>query len=238
MLVIPVDNGGPTQWISAAGGPAWIRWCGLMARAPLGPRLRSLLRDSTTTLAQAGVASLWALADGAGWIEPYLRDCGMRVEDEVITLEARLPPRHAPSPARSQISLEAIGDHDVAGVAALDARAFGDPWRYSTVTLGREIRASSFSRLARLDGQIAGYASGVARGRHGHINRIAVDPANQGRGLGRDLLGEMISGLRTLGVDRITLNTQRSNVISQRLYRTAGFRQTGNPLPVYHRPLS
>ncbi len=127
---------------------------------------------------------------------------------------------------------------DLGTVAGLDTRAFGDPWRYAPATLARELSMASVARVA-LDGdRVIGYATAVVREGGGHINRIAVDPEAQGRGVGKALLADINGQLDLMGANRITLNTQRSNVISQRLYRSSGFKIVGPPLRVYHRPLA
>ncbi|MEO6060578.1 MAG: GNAT family N-acetyltransferase [Thermoflexales bacterium] len=246
VLVVPVDTGGPLAWRTRAGGPAWIRWIAVDA-APLGPRLRVLLRAASQVARDGGVDSLWLLCDSACWLDPYLRDEGYRAADEVITLE-RSPARPrqpvtagavdpiAPAVERTRFRGVSAADGDT--LAVVDARAFGDPWRYAPAMLARELSMASVARVA-LDGdRLVGYATAVVRESGGHINRIAVDPDAQGRGVGNALLADINGQLIQLGSTRITLNTQRSNVISQRMYRSSGFRVLDPPLRVYHRPLA
>ncbi len=246
ILVVPVDTGGPIEWRTRAGGPAWIRWIAVDA-APLGPPLRVLLRAAAQVARDGGVDGLWLLCDSAGWLDPYLRDEGYRAVDDVITLE------RSPEQLRPLVTAGAVGPiaetvgrtrfrgalaDDVDAVAAVDARAFRDPWRYAAATLSRELSTVSVARVA-LDGdRVVGYATAVVREGGGHINRIAVAPEVQGRGVGKSLLADINGRLALLGSKRITLNTQRSNVISQRLYRSSGFKTFGAPLRVYHRPLA
>ena len=73
----------------------------------------------------------------------------------------------------------------------------------------------------------------------GHLDRIAVDPAVQGRGYGRQTLVAAINVLHDTGARRIALSTQQANARSQRLYETFGFRRSpgydyrlyGTPVP-------
>lgn len=241
-LVVPVDTGGPAEWQTRSGGPAWIRWIAVDG-APLGPRLRALLRAAAQIGHDSGMDGLWLLCDSAGWLDSYLRDEGFRGVDEVITLE-RSPARpRAPAPvpmarAAEPARFRAASAADAEAVADLDARAFGDPWRYAAATLARELATASVARVALVGERVIGYTSAVVREGGGHINRIAVAPEAQGRGVGKALLSDINGQLILLGATRITLNTQRSNVISQRLYRSAGFKTLGPPLRVYHRPLA
>jgi ribosomal protein S18 acetylase RimI-like enzyme len=246
-LVVPVDTGGPDMWMIQKGGPGWIRWIAVDDRAPLGPRLRALLRATAQLAQDAGMNGLWLLSDSGGWLDPYLRDEGYRAVDEVITLERSPARARAPLFARApavtsadaqSMRIRAAAPADAASVQSVDARAFLDPWRYAPATVALELAMASVARIAHDGGRVVGYASAVVREGGGHINRIAVDPAAQGRGLGKALLADMIDQLVLCGASRITLNTQRSNVVSQRLYRAFGFRGLGAPLKVYHRPFA
>ena len=79
---------------------------------------------------------------------------------------------------------------------------------------------------------------GTPPGRPISVSPFKLDPEAQGRGVGKALLADINGQLDLMGANRITLNTQRSNVISQRLYRSSGFKIVGPPLRVYHRPLA
>jgi ribosomal-protein-alanine N-acetyltransferase len=246
ILVVPVNTGGPAAWQARPGGPGWIRWIGVDDRAPLGPRLRALLRAGFQAACAGGLSGLWLLCDSGGWLDPYLRDEGFRGIDEVITLERKTRPArtsapsaraHGLSPAAGPLRFRFALAEDADAVAAVDGPAFSDPWRYAPATLARELSMASVGRVALDGARIVGYATAVVRDTGGHINRIAVDPGEQGRGIGRALLSDMLAELELRGAMRTTLNTQRSNPISQRLYRSMGFRPLGPPLRVYHRPL-
>jgi len=85
---------------------------------------------------------------------------------------------------------------------------------------------------------LVGYSALLAgRSHEAHLARLAVHPAAQGHGVGRVLLEEAIHTARQQGASALALNTQRSNARSQRLYRAAGFMETGLVLSVYLRQL-
>jgi ribosomal-protein-alanine N-acetyltransferase len=69
-------------------------------------------------------------------------------------------------------------------------------------------------------------------GQHAHLTRLAVDPANQGHGIGAQLLHQAIIDVLGRGATRITLNTQEYNLRSQQLYERFGFVNTGYRMPV------
>lgn len=84
------------------------------------------------------------------------------------------------------------------------------------------------------EGAVLGYAYGKAegtdymalRGPAGIIHDLIVDPARRGEGIGRKLLDSMILTLEERGAPRVVLSTAARNVAAQRLFASAGFRQT------------
>ncbi|MCC6315661.1 MAG: GNAT family N-acetyltransferase [Thermomicrobiales bacterium] len=60
----------------------------------------------------------------------------------------------------------------------------------------------------------------------GHLDRIAVAPAVQQRGLGRDALAFVTASLFGRRAQRIGLSTQQENLRSRRLYEGFGFRRS------------
>jgi len=75
-------------------------------------------------------------------------------------------------------------------------------------------------------GEVEGYDYMSLRGPAGVLNDLIVDPAYRGRGIGRWLLDEIISRLKSRGVPRIVLSTAAKNKSAQRLFERSGFRPT------------
>ena len=59
------------------------------------------------------------------------------------------------------------------------------------------------------------------------LYNISVDPAYQGRGVGRMLLNHMLTRSRTMPVDRVFLEVRVSNERAINLYQSVGFKQVG-----------
>jgi ribosomal protein S18 acetylase RimI-like enzyme len=57
---------------------------------------------------------------------------------------------------------------------------------------------------------------------------LAVDPAWQGRGIGRRLLATALERLRALGAPRVRLEVRPDNLVARRLYESVGFRRVGD----------
>ncbi len=88
--------------------------------------------------------------------------------------------------------------------------------------------------VAEEDGTVIGYAyAGVEasdymslRGPAGVLHDVVVDPEHQRRGVGRMLLDAALAFLRSRGAPRVVLSTAARNAQAQRLFESAGFRQT------------
>ena len=82
--------------------------------------------------------------------------------------------------------------------------------------------------VAIADSEVAGYLR-LNRGRFRSsdhvltVNGIAVDPARQGRGIGRALIDAAIAEARARGARRLTLRVFSPNERARRLYESAGF---------------
>jgi ribosomal protein S18 acetylase RimI-like enzyme len=88
--------------------------------------------------------------------------------------------------------------------------------------------------VAEVGGTMVGYAyAGVEasdymslRGPAGVLHDVVVDPQHRGRGVGRLLLDAALAFLRSRGAPRVVLWTAVQNASAQRLFASAGFRQT------------
>jgi len=109
----------------------------------------------------------------------------------------------------------------------IDRAAFGLMWGNTPTSL-RDIRGATpwhHARIARLDGfhGIAGFAISGAAADQGYLQRLAVDPTVQGRGLGTALVVDGLRWLRRRKVDTALVNTQVANEGAFALYRRLGF---------------
>ena len=118
---------------------------------------------------------------------------------------------------------------DAARCAELEAQLFpgDDPWPSGAFV--RELAAQHNRYVAaRADGLVVGYA-GISRlGRtppfEYEVHTIGVDPAYQGRGIGRRLLNELLD-FADGGV--VHLEVRMDNTAAIALYRSVGFLQVG-----------
>ena len=69
------------------------------------------------------------------------------------------------------------------------------------------------------------------------LQRLAVDPDVQGRGLGRALVIDSLAWLATKGATEVLVNTQEVNARALRLYVDLGFEELSERLLVLGRPV-
>lgn len=74
---------------------------------------------------------------------------------------------------------------------------------------------------------VVGYAALALVLDEGSIHDIAIDPAEQGRGLGGQLLRGVLAALRERGARRCLLEVRESNLAARALYNRHGFAEDG-----------
>jgi [ribosomal protein S18]-alanine N-acetyltransferase len=106
-------------------------------------------------------------------------------------------------------------------------------WQLDVGTLRQAARMAFSFTIAELDGKNLGYQISTVYNDGVHLARLATLPEAQGNGIGGVLLGDMIERFLRRGFQAATVNTQRSNEQSQRLYKRYGFEFTGLNMPVW-----
>jgi ribosomal-protein-alanine acetyltransferase len=127
------------------------------------------------------------------------------------------------------LTFGALTPADAARCAELEAQLFpgDDPWPQAAFV--RELAAEHNRYVAaRDDGLLVGYA-GISRlGRtppfEYEVHTIGVDPAYQGRGIGRRLLNELLD---YAGGGVVHLEVRTDNAAAIALYRSVGFTKVG-----------
>jgi ribosomal-protein-alanine N-acetyltransferase len=131
------------------------------------------------------------------------------------------------------IEIRPLGYSDLPQVIAIERRAFTTPWSLAMFVL--ELSKPSGLCLAAVDadrGRLAGYLVLSRYDTVWHLMNVAVDPARQNQGIGRQLLEQMIE--RAGVEEQYTLEVRTSNAPAIRLYERFGFRSAGKR-PRYYR---
>jgi ribosomal-protein-alanine N-acetyltransferase len=141
----------------------------------------------------------------------------------------------APATGRTRRATRA----DRAALLAADAAAFDDFWHFDALALREAMRATPrvHTRVAPAPGDASGYGLFGRAGVAGYVQRLAVTPTFQRRGLGRALLTDGLRWLRSHGARRAYVNTQEDNERALALYVGTGFEQLPVGLSVLGREL-
>ncbi len=124
---------------------------------------------------------------------------------------------------------------DQAAVLQVDATAFPLFWQLDEAGLTDALTATPHTRfqVAVTDtGAVVGYAITGRSGRNGYLQRLAVDPLQQGRGLGRALVVDGLRWLSRWRAEQCVVNTQWGNEAALGLYERVGFHRLPQALAV------
>lgn len=148
--------------------------------------------------------------------------------EEVVTYEMERPaPRVNASAPLTFVPVSAAEPELLETVLALDHSAFPWLWWNSASELAAYTLMPGVSLyLGLADGVPVSYVGLTSYPGWGHLDRIAVHPAHQGRGFGRVSLAFATGTLAKRGARRVGLSTQGDNVRSQRMYERFGFRRS------------
>ena len=122
--------------------------------------------------------------------------------------------------------VRAMTDRDIAAVAALERRAFSEPWSEQAFVeeLAHDNRAYV---VAEADGGVVGYGGVMIVGEEAHIMTVAVDPGAVRRKIGTRLMLALVDQAVASGARHLTLEVRISNDAALGLYRKLGFASVG-----------
>ena len=197
------------------------------------PPSQALVDQWLCTLRGRGYARVVTNALAPAETLPFV-DAGFAVEERLHLLhhdltdlgEATVPGR------RARIA-------DRPAILAVDRRAFPPFWQLDEAGFEQAVQAtpSARTRVIDDDGAVVAYAVTGRADRRGYLQRVAVDPAQQGHGLGRALVLDALRWLRRYRARSAVVNTQLDNEIALGLYRSCGFREQPSGLCVMGRAL-
>ena len=192
----------------------------------------NILWENVLRVAETKLDSKVAVIVLQDWLQEILVKSGFACHQEIVMLTWRgkkIPVVNLPGEFRIREMVE----DDLARVAELDTIAFDPLWQNTSSALLKAFRQAALATTVEANGVIAGYQISTKNLLGGHLARLAVHPAMQGKGLGFSLVADMIQKLNRIGVINITVNTQSDNLTSLSLYKRIGFRETGDRYPVF-----
>ncbi len=82
--------------------------------------------------------------------------------------------------------------------------------------------------VAEINGFVVGYVAGfMAKEGVGRVFSLAVHPSYHNRGVGGNLLKEIIEIFRSMGVTEVVLEVRSGNIKARRFYERHGFHKIG-----------
>jgi ribosomal protein S18 acetylase RimI-like enzyme len=188
------------------------------------------VRRCVHQLHAAGYERALTAALGREEQQPFL-DAGFTVHERLHLLAHDL----ADLPSGTPATLRRARSADRGAVLAVDEAAFPSFWRLDGAAVDDAVRATPQSRFrVALDGArvVIGYAITGRAGVRGYLQRLAVDPVDQGKGTGTALVVDGLRWLRRRGAREVLVNTQAGNDRAVTLYEHLGFRHRPHGLAV------
>lgn len=211
----------------AINGVSWIRLFSL--RDSLSTEVFNLMLSQLLSLfPDAGIHEVGILETEL-WLRKLLDASEFSLVDQLIHLKRSKDMPLAVS--NSPISILAATEAHLEIVETIDHAAFSPHWRMQMDDLREVSQYASSYTIAVLDGQIVGYQLSTSYPDTIHLARLATLPEFQGKGIGSQLVQTLIQDFPH---HHITVNTQGSNEVSQRLYKRLGFEQQHLITPVWN----
>jgi ribosomal protein S18 acetylase RimI-like enzyme len=128
---------------------------------------------------------------------------------------------------------------DVATVVAIDQASFATTWAMDRHDVEMTLTATPKTQIHLIQDhdRVLGFSITGRAGRRGYLQRLAVHPSAQGRGLGRMLVEASSRWSSHFGVRRLVVNTETTNHAAFRLYQSSGFRPSPLGLILLERQL-
>jgi len=196
---------------------------------PVEPALDECLRELSTS----GYRSVLTAALNPPEQQVF-RDRGFTVHEHLHLLRHRM---RAPMARPAGTSRARRRDRDA--VLEVDHAAFEPFWRFDAAGLDDARRATPSSRFRVVrTPHVDGYAVTGRAGTVSYLQRLAVRPGSQRRGLGTLLVLDALAWAQRRGATSMLVNTQETNLPALALYERLGFVREADGLDVLELSLS
>jgi GNAT superfamily N-acetyltransferase len=132
---------------------------------------------------------------------------------------------HSAPQATGSARLRAGRRGDLTAVLEIDRHSFDHFWRLDRESFNSARRATPTNRyrVATIDRRVVGYAITGRSGRSSFLQRLGVESAERGKGIGTQLVADSIDWARGERASSMLVNTQVTNETARRLYESLGF---------------
>lgn len=135
---------------------------------------------------------------------------------------------------RSNMKIVEANLGHVCDIANLERLCFSAPWNEKAIT--ETMQGESIFLVAEENGKTCGYIGSYYCHPEGYITNVAVMPEMRRRGIGRELIKELIVRGRELSLSFWTLEVRESNKGAIALYSSLGFQKVGRRPRFYRDP--
>jgi ribosomal protein S18 acetylase RimI-like enzyme len=186
-------------------------------------------KDGLTSMAGvkwAAALCLWP------WFSRLLEREGFRLGTHVVMLTWEndpLPAAYEPAGC----SVRPMNYDDIPAVQKVDEGAFSPIWQNSLSSLELAYEQAALATIAEYQSQVVGYQISTPTPLGGHLARLAVLPDFQNLRIGYSLVRDVLAQFKKRGARKVTVNTQKDNPFSIKLYQKLGFYLTGEEYPMY-----
>ncbi len=140
----------------------------------------------------------------------------------------------------AEVSRRVATCDDLDAILRIESLVFGNPWAPKAYVDEIERPMAVVELAVDPGGLVVGFSCTwhvVAAGEtEAHLLRIAVDPALQRRGVGRDLLAAVLERASQARATRVLLEVGAANRPARRLYEALGFTEIGRRVGYYKAP--
>jgi [ribosomal protein S18]-alanine N-acetyltransferase len=126
-----------------------------------------------------------------------------------------------------EVRLAPMRRRHLRGVLRIEAQVYARPWSLGLFMSELSLRTTRVYRVARVDGQVVGYAGLMLTGSDAHITTVAVDPDWRRCGIATRLVLAIARAGVDHGASALTLEVRMANEGAQALYRRFGFAPAG-----------
>lgn len=233
--------------IRREAGPVRVSaWRGGPSMAQVTPTTAQVLPQAAiegcvASLIAGGYEGAYTSALSPAEQQPFLQ-AGFVVHEHLSLLRHDLHDLHLlrasvpRSRRRGRARLRRARRSDRRAVLAVDSAAFNPFWQFDLQSLADARTATPSSRFrVAADPAVVGYAVTGRAGAVGYLQRLAVDPDHQGRGVGTALVADSLRWAESHGATAVLVNTQETNRKALSFYQHLGFELEHEGLAVLHK---
>lgn len=122
---------------------------------------------------------------------------------------------------------------DAVFIAEIEKHCFSTPWTEEQVKSSDD---STVFFLARVDSKVVGYGGMYSVLDEGYVTNIGVLPDFRRRGIGAELVNELLKYSKEKKLSFLSLEVRVSNTTAIELYKSFDFKEVGKRKNFYHAP--